>query len=111
MQNEADNCVAVAISAFGSGFTAGLRSFLTSLVPPNEVALLYTLLAIFSSIGSLIGVPLLALTFSKGIEMGGFARGFPFFFTAVVYVLSGISIWNIRSPQKGEEESSDEDTA
>lgn len=47
----------------------------------------------------MIGSPLLALTFSKGIEMGGSALGMPFFFGAFMFTVSGVSVWCIRSPK------------
>jgi hypothetical protein len=109
--NTTNKLVAIVISTLGIGFSAALRSFLTSLVPSNEVALLYTLMTQFSSIGSLIGVPALALTFSTGINIGGFALGLPFFFAATMYALSGLSIWSINSAPKAEEESNGEDAA
>ena len=72
---------------------------MTSLVPPEETALLYTIISLVSTVGTLVGMPVLGLALSKGIDLGGFARGLPFFLGAVLYLFSGLSIWSIRAPR------------
>jgi hypothetical protein len=96
------------IFTFGVAFGPAVRSFLTALVPQNEVALLYTLISILTAIGSMIGNPTIAYMFSKGIEAGGAALGLPFFFGATFYGLSAICVWVIPSSTRvGHEGTSD----
>lgn len=75
-----------------------LRSFMASLVSREDTALLFTMIGVFDSIGALLGAPLLALSFSAGIEKGGLLLGLPFYCAAGVYALSGISIWSLTAP-------------
>jgi len=67
-----------------SGFGASSRSFLTSLVPKQETALLYSLFSISAALGSLRGAPLLALAISFGIRFGDWLVGLPLFLGAFV---------------------------
>ena len=73
---------------------------MTSLVSKNEVALLFTLVGVFDSIGQLAGAPLLALSFKYGIKKGGLLFGLPFYCAAGIYIVSGISIWVLKPPEK-----------
>lgn len=100
--------VALVVFTLGSGFTAGIRSFLTSLVAKNETALLYTMLSVFANLGGLIGTPLIGLIFSAGIRKGGAAMGLPFFVGAALYFLSGLSVWFLTVPLRTTDEEGDE---
>ncbi len=84
----------------GSGFGAAARSFLTSLVPEDEIALLYTLFSLFAAIGGLSGAPLLSYSFSLAISLGGWLLGLPFFLATVMYALCAVFVWSIRTPQQ-----------
>jgi MFS-type transporter involved in bile tolerance (Atg22 family) len=88
----------VFIYTCGSGYLPALRSYMTSLVPRDETALLFTMIGVFESVGALIGSPLLALAFSAGISKGGMLTGLPFFCAAVIYGVSGLSIWSLKVP-------------
>lgn len=83
----------------GSGYIPALRSFLTSLVPSDEMALLFTMIGVFESVGALVGSPLLALAFSTGIRRGGIMTGLPFFCAAIIYGVSALSIWSLKPPE------------
>jgi hypothetical protein len=48
----------------------------------NDVQI-YTLLIWLKVFGSLVGVPLMTLTWVEGIKHGGFALGSPYFLSAV----------------------------
>lgn len=99
---------AIFISTCGGGYMPALRSFMTSLVPRDDTALLFALVGVFDSIGSLAGAPLLSLSFSAGIKMGGIWIGLPFFCAAAIYGLSGISIWMLRPPSSKVQGAADE---
>lgn len=81
-----------------------MKSFVTSLVPKEEVALLYMLISVFACIGEMVGTPLLTLSLSLGIKHGGWLIGLPFFIAAGLYALSALSIWSIRIPVKKEDD-------
>lgn len=81
------------INVFGAGYASAMRSFLTSLVSRGNIALLYTTMALFEGTAVLGAAPLLGLTFSAGVELGGLAVGLPFFVSAGVYGLGAIGVW------------------
>ena len=59
----------------------------------------------FETIGSLVGVPLMAGTWALGIKIGGVGLGFPFFICAGLYFAATVVTWFMRfeSPVIGEE--------
>jgi hypothetical protein len=73
----------LAIATLGMGFTALgsgsfflIRSFLTPLVPGRNVAALYSVISIVDTLGSMLGAPLLAGLFNRGLKEG--VPGLPF---------------------------------
>lgn len=50
----------------------------------------------FETIGSLVGVPLMAGTWALGIKIGGFGLGLPFFICAGLYLAAIIVTWFMR---------------
>ena len=76
--------VCLAISALGQGFMLLLRSFLTSLVPAHHIARVYSIVSIVDTGGLMVGSPLLAGLFKRGLALGGAWIGLPFYFTALV---------------------------
>jgi len=101
--------VAIVVFTFGQGFGAAMRSFLTSLVSKNQTALLYTMISIFSSLGTLVGTPLIGLVFSFGIKKGGAAIALPFFVCAALYFCSGLSVWFMKPPKVNSDEERDQE--
>lgn len=81
--------VAMIFNTFGWGLTLFLRSLMTSLVESHHIARLNSFLGIFDTTGLMVGSPLLALAFEKGVEMGGWWVGLPFFGCAAVTGLIG----------------------
>lgn len=80
---------AMVLNTFGWGVTLFLRSLMTSLVEGHHVARLNSFLGIFDTTGLMVGSPLLAIAFEKGVEMGGWWVGLPFFGCAAVTGLIG----------------------
>jgi MFS family permease len=95
------------LSILGTGYSQAIRAFLTALVPKHEMALLYTLISVFSSVGMLVGSPILGYAFALGIRKGGTAIGLPFFCAAVLYGVAGLSIWSITASEKSREDEND----
>jgi len=85
---------------------------MTSLVPRNEIGLLYTIMAMIDSIGALSATPLLAYSFAYGLSKGGMLIGLPFFIVAGMYCISGISVWSLKARAATEigKDSSEEET-
>ena len=69
--------------SLGFGFGVALQSLVTSLAPRNHIAKLYSAISVVETTGSLVGHPLLAMTFTAAINMGGVFLGLPFFVCAV----------------------------
>ena len=70
------------ISALGAGSFFLIRSFLTPLVPERHVAALYSVVSIVDTLGAMLGAPLLAGLFNRGLKVG--APGLPFLFLGAV---------------------------
>ncbi|CAG8982664.1 hypothetical protein HYALB_00006062 [Hymenoscyphus albidus] len=88
--------VALSLFTLSFGFHAAFQSYATSLVKPEEVALLYSALACMSIIGALIASPLIAATFRLGLSIGGLGIGLPFFVAAGFFTVSAIGAWGSR---------------
>ncbi|KAF5969583.1 hypothetical protein FBULB1_10157 [Fusarium bulbicola] len=89
--------IATAVPAFiiaffgytlGNGFLSALRSLLTTVVHPDHLSLLFTAIAVFEGISTIGASPLLGLTFSVGLDIGGMAVSLPFFVASVLYTLA-----------------------
>ena len=73
-----------------------MRAFLTSFVQDDRITILYTTMALIEGLASLVASPLLGLTFSAGINLGGLGIALPFFLAAALYFLAGVGVWSIR---------------
>ena len=101
--------VSLAVASLGQGMALLLRSFLTSLVPPHNIARVYSIISIVDTIGMMFGSPLLAGLFKRGLALGGAWVGLPFYFTGLVSLLFLLLLFSV-GLRKGEDEStSDED--
>lgn len=69
------------------GLFAFLRSFLTNLSGKSDVARLNSIIGVFDTLGLMVGSPLLASLFSRGIEMKGFWFGLPFLFNGFIVLV------------------------
>ncbi|KAF5720124.1 major facilitator superfamily transporter [Fusarium mundagurra] len=72
----------------GNGFSSALRSLLTTMVHPDHLSLLFTAIAVFEGISTIGASPLLGLSFSVGLDIGGMAVSLPFFVASVLYTLA-----------------------
>ena len=87
---------ALVVNSMGWGLFSFLRSLLTSLVESHRVARLNTFIGVFDTIGYMIGSPLLAMLFRKGLELGGVWSGLPFIFYAAIVAVIGITLCGIK---------------
>lgn len=92
--------LAIALLTFtlSFGFHPAIKSYVTSLVSLNDVATLYASLAVISIIGELATSPLIAATFSLGLNIGGAALGLPFFISAALFLVCGIGSFCTQMP-------------
>ncbi|CAN8097742.1 unnamed protein product [Discula destructiva] len=81
---------------FGNGFASAMRAFLTSLVPEDRIATLFTTIALFEGLSGFIVPPLLGYAFSIGLGLGGLAMSIPFFIVASIYGLGFLLVWSIK---------------
>jgi len=98
--------VAVSILVLGGGFSHLVRSLLTSLVLPGEVAKLYTILSVLDTLGMMGGSALFAWLFKVGLNHGDAGLGLPFLCLGILHVVfAGIVFCvRIRSGDRGEVE-------
>ncbi|GAD97260.1 hypothetical protein PVAR5_5933 [Paecilomyces variotii No. 5] len=86
--------------SLGAAFAVACRSFVTSLVRPDQVGTLYSSAAAFTSFGMVISGPLLAYAFRLGLHLGPAWFGLPFLIAGAVYLLGSISLIRLRVPDR-----------
>ena len=64
------------------GYYSAVRSLAATLVPASDIGMMSTLLGLAQSLGTMIAGPALALTFKRGMELGGFWFGLPYMVAA-----------------------------
>lgn len=79
--------LALLLFTFSFGFHPAIKSYATSLVLPEDVATLYASFAVIGIIGALATLPLIAVTFSLGLRIGGAGLGLPFFVSAALFLV------------------------
>ncbi|CAC9889322.1 MFS general substrate transporter [Aureobasidium pullulans] len=77
--------ISLMIATLGGGFPVYLRSFLTDLVKPNKVAELYTVIGVVDTLALMVGGPLFAWLFERGLQLGGAFVGLPFLALGLIY--------------------------
>lgn len=85
--------------ALGSGLSPLIRSVLSALVEEHHIAILNTLIGITESLGVMVASPLLAMSLSLGLKLGGGWIGLPFFFAAIFATIVTIVGWTFRPPR------------
>lgn len=77
--------------AAGLAFSVTGRSFLSNLVDPRYMSLLFTSVTAVSHVGLIVGGPLLAGVFKIGLDVGDVWIGLPFLVTAILFALGTIA--------------------
>jgi MFS family permease len=91
--------IGAAIFGLGSGYVASVRSLITSLVPQNNLATLYTSITTIQSIGAIVAGPMQAAVFNEGIDLGGHWLGMPFMMASGLYLTSMAALLYVRLPK------------
>ncbi|KID74511.1 MFS efflux pump atnC [Metarhizium brunneum] len=86
--------------AFGWGYYAALRSLATSLVLPSQAGALNTAIALAQSFGAMVSGPVLALSFRRGLAMGGIWVGLPYMVASILFSGAGGLVLCIRLPRQ-----------
>lgn len=81
------------IQTSGMGFAFLIRSIITTLVEPRQVARLYVSITIIETLGGLAAAPLSAALFSWGLSLGGPWLGLPHMSTGILFALTATGVW------------------
>ncbi|KAG7139286.1 MFS efflux pump atnC like protein [Verticillium longisporum] len=89
-----------ALGMLGSATAPLTRALTTAFAERKEhTSRLYALCSIVDTLGSFIGGPVLAWTFSAGMRWGGVLRGLPWLYLAVLYAGAGAAFMMVREPR------------
>lgn len=91
---------ALVVAAAGQGGILMARSVLTAWIPPARIARVYSLIGLIDTAGALVGFPLLAALFRRGLEGGGAWVGLPFFFISCMSA-GYVVIYFVVPPERG----------
>lgn len=84
----------------GWGFNNFMWSLITKvsfdILDEAHTGRIYSVVAFVESIGAVIGNPLLAATWTHGLNIGGFGLGLPFWVCATIYAAISLFVWRIR---------------
>lgn len=86
--------------AFGSGLSSLIRAVLCALVEDHHIAILNTLIGITESVGVMVASPVLAMSLSLGLKMGGAWIGLPFLLAALFAMIVTTIAWAFRPPKR-----------
>ncbi|KAG7115307.1 MFS efflux pump atnC like protein [Verticillium longisporum] len=89
-----------ALGMLGSATAPLTRAITTAFAERKEhTSRLYALCSIVDTLGSFIGGPVLAWSFSVGMRWGGVLRGLPWLYLAVLYAGAGAAFMMVREPR------------
>ncbi len=87
LRSQANGAKGLMIYASGFGFSTLVRALVTATVADDNVARLYSGLAIAETLGSLSGATFVTAAFTSSLSLGGIAAGTPFYVCAVSFKL------------------------
>lgn len=76
----------------GGGYSSALKSLLTSLIPQDQISLLFTVINVFEGVAVMLASPILHMSFSWGIHTGGMLISLPFYIAACLYGMAAIAL-------------------
>ncbi|KAI1781489.1 MFS general substrate transporter [Hypoxylon cercidicola] len=80
------------LASLGLAFPVPARSVVTSMVPKDHLAALYTAISVLSYAAMVAGGPLLASSFHWGMQLGDFWVGMPFLISAVCFIVALLAV-------------------
>lgn len=103
---------ALPIEVAGWGFTFLTRSLMTSFVESHHVARLYTVLSLVDTAVLMVGSPVIAALFDRGLSSGsGIAAGLPFVTCGLVVAAFSAPVLFIRVENEAVEESDEQEVS
>lgn len=75
----------VGVLALGWGYYSAIRSLASTMVPASEIGMMSALLGWAPRAGTMVARPALAVMFKRGVELGGFGFGLPYFVAAGMF--------------------------
>ncbi|GAB1729380.1 hypothetical protein NU195Hw_g5525t1 [Hortaea werneckii] len=94
--------VSMVVAALGQSTYFLIRSLLTSLVPAGQIARVYSIVSFVDTVGAMLGSPLLAGLFGRGLALGGGWVGLPFYFLGLISAGFAVLLFVV-GLRKGEE--------
>ncbi|KAI7353679.1 MFS general substrate transporter [Hortaea werneckii] len=94
--------VSMVVAALGQSTYFLIRSLLTSLVPADQIARVYSIVSLVDVVGAMLGSPLLAGLFGRGLALGGGWVGLPFYFLGLISAGFAVLLFVV-GLRKGEE--------
>lgn len=88
------------VGTFGSASSPLVRAMITEFVEPEHTSRLYALTSMVDTLGSPLGGPVLAWTFSVGLEKKGGWRGLPWFYVSLLAVIVWAALMLVDEPRK-----------
>ncbi|KAM4060794.1 major facilitator superfamily protein [Hirsutella rhossiliensis] len=86
------------IFTLGSGFQSLCRALVTTLIDSEHTARLYTLIGVVLAFSSLASGPVIAWLFSKGLQLGGYWIGLPYFGVTLLCCIAALAVFVARLP-------------
>jgi MFS family permease len=87
----------IVLMACGAGYAVLARSIMSSLVSGEHAGLLYTVISVVESVGSVAAGPLLSQLFNLGLHWGGAWIGLPFTTAALLYAIAFLIVGFVRA--------------
>ena len=101
--------ISLVVAAMGQSTYLLIRSFLTSLVPAGQIARVYSIVSLVDTVGAMLGSPLLAGLFGRGLALGGGWVGLPFYFLGIISAAFAVLLFVV-DLRKGEESDGDRES-
>lgn len=86
------------VFTLGSGFQSLCRALITTLVDSEHTARLYTLISVIQACSSLSSGPIVAWLFGRGLHMGGYWVGLPYFGVTLLCCFGTVAVFVARMP-------------
>lgn len=84
------------MQSLGSGTAALVRSLISALVKPTELARLFTVVSMLETISVLVALPTVASLYATGLRLGGGWVGLPFIVSGTLFFMTTAATWALR---------------
>ncbi|KAF4120600.1 Major Facilitator Superfamily [Geosmithia morbida] len=86
------------VGAFGAAQIPVARAIMSAHVNPAYTSRLYALTSMVEIAGTVVGAPVLAWCFKRGMKLQGVLTGLPWLYLSLVYLLSWVALGFVRPP-------------